>query len=133
MTHRDYSFAAFLILPLLAGCSGKKDGAGSDGGWKVGAEQTQPVPARAKGYGQIHGNKGDEVRVTVTSTARPIDVRLYLDKSGKQTELGKKEQVTEATLEATLAGDGEVMLQMIGGKEGDTDVRYKMESRPGKR
>jgi hypothetical protein len=134
---------AWLLVLLLFGCGSTTTGPSGtgpsgtgppadSGGWKVGAEGKLYVPPKAKAYGSINGKKGDEIRVTLQSDADPVDVRLYLDDSGRQTDLATKEKVKETTLTATLPGDGVVLVQ-VGGTTVDTNVQYKMESRPARK
>jgi hypothetical protein len=122
--------AVLLLLPGYGGSGGTSPGAKADG-WAVGAEGNLSLPPGAKGYGMFDGKKGEKVRVTATSDKGPVDLRLYLSVNGKETELGKKEKVKEATLEATVPADGSVTLQVSNTANADTSVRYKMERHAG--
>jgi hypothetical protein len=136
--------ALALLVPALlltAGCggSGGTGGTGGSGGsgagsagWSAGAEGDLSLPPGAKGYGMFDGKKGEKVRVSANSDKGPVDLRLYLYVNGKETELGRKNQVKEATLEATVPADGSVTLQVSNEAKSDTSVRYKMERHAGK-
>jgi hypothetical protein len=121
---------ALLLVPGCGASGGTAPGSKADG-WAVGAEGNLSLPPGAKGYGMFDGKKGEKVRATATSDKEPVDLRLYLNISGKETELGKKEKSNEATLEAVVPADGSVTLQVSNPTNADTAVRYKMERHAG--
>ena len=87
------------------------------------------MPFKAKAYGGVdNGKKGEKFRVTVTSENVPVDVRFYLyEPNGKETELGRKEGVKEATMEATIAANGSVTIEVSHKAKEDVTARFKME------
>lgn len=115
-----YGVPIGIALSLLAGCTG---------GWQVASRDTADLPPRATRYARVDVQMGDSVRATVSSDPEPVDILLYLDVSGQETDLASKAKVKQATLEGVAPRSGAVLLK-IGGADKATAVRYTLETRP---